>query len=250
MGIPRHGEAQSFDDYLLPDHWCFHVYSYHATLELDGEPYAIHPGCASIVPSGVRMLYRYQGVSEHVYFHFRPNPSGQSIEIPMVFDLGDRYNAIDSLARKAVGQSMLHPSCANATLWSFLWEFYVHEEAHVQAHSISHPLVQAAVQHIEQRLGGQLSVAQLCKEVGVSYGYLSRIFNAHLGKPVSEYIRSRRADNAEHLLCSTTLPIKVIARTIGIPDLQQFNRLMHEYKGASPRAIRRGAFPDRPYRYD
>jgi methylphosphotriester-DNA--protein-cysteine methyltransferase len=56
--------------------------------------------------------------------------------------------------------------------------------------------------------------------------------------PVSEYIRRRRADRAEHLLRSTTLPIKVIARSVGVPNLQRFNRLMNETKGAGPRIIR------------
>ena len=55
------------------------------------------------------------------------------------------------------------------------------------------------------------------------------------------YVRSRRSQHAEDLLMSTTLPIKAIARAVGVPDLQQFNRLMRDSKGLCPRAIRERA---------
>lgn len=245
MGIPRHGEAKHYDDYLLPEHWCFHIYSYNATLELDGISHAIHPQYASLVPAGVRMVYRYSGPSEHVYFHFKPGSMGKAIEIPMVIPLGMHYESMDARARHAAGLAGQYPAYATATLWSLLWEL-----ADPGFHGVdrqltdTHPLVNAAVRHIEQRLSGPISVEQLCVEVGVSYGYLTRLFKVWLGVPVSEYVSRRRAEQAEHLLTSTTLPIKVIARTIGVPDLQQFNRLMHRVKGASPRNIRLG--PARP----
>lgn len=239
MGIPRHGEARLWDDYLLPDHWCFHIYSYQATLELDGEPYSIRPGWASLIPPGVHMGYRYSGSSEHVYFHFRPSNEGAIIEVPMVFDLGRRYEEIDSRARIAVEYGAHYSTFARSTLWALLWEATLFQiDGQMAAPVYGHPAVDMATRHIEQRLGNPISVAKLCAEVGVSYGYLTRLFTASLGMSVSEYIRQRRADEAEHLLKSTTLPVKAIARTVGMPDLQQFNRLMHQFKGASPRAIR------------
>jgi AraC-like DNA-binding protein len=239
MAIPRHGEDRLLDDYLLPEHWCFHIYSYHATLELNRQSVAIRPGTVSLVPPGVRMIYRYSGPSEHVYFHFKPEPGGRTIDVPMVFDLGDQYRPLDLRARQAVESASLNEPFATATLWSLLWDatkLALRDEK--EAGVNGHPIVAAAVRHIEQRLDTSMSIAQLSREVGVSYGYLTRLFGTSLGMPVSEYIRRRRADRAEHLLRSTTLPIKVIARSVGVPNLQRFNRLMNETKGAGPRIIR------------
>ena len=239
MGIPRHGEATPTDTYLLPEHWCFHIYSYNATLRLDGVPNLIRPGYASIVPPGVQMGYRYDGTSEHVYFHFQPENSISSVEIPMILDLGIHYDVMDARARLAVGRSANNPSFATAALWTLLWDVAeLNQESFDADRANGHPLVNMAIRHIEQQLSSQFSVSQLCSEVGVSYGYLTRLFKMWLGMPVSEYIRQRRANQAEHLLRSTTLPIKVIARTVGVPDLQQFNRLIHREKGAGPREIR------------
>ncbi len=238
MGVPRHGEASFVDDFLLPEHWCFHIYSYHAILELDGVPYSISPGYASVIPPNTRMVYRYKGPSEHVYFHFR-DPGGELLtEFATIFDLGEHYNSMDDRARKAVGRTLLDAAYPVATLWSLLCEASDHQ-AHLGESPHGNAIVAAAIRHIEQRLAEPLSVAQLCVEVGVSYGYVTRLFKHHLGLSVMEYVRTRRANQAEHLIRSTTLPIKTIARNVGVPDLGQFNRLMRQMKGLSPRSIRR-----------
>ena len=239
IGIPRHGEASLVDDYLLPDHWCFHIYSYHGILELDGVSFPIGPGSASIIPPGTRMVYRYSGPSEHVYFHFLNRNVGPKVDIDLIFELRDHFAPMDRRARLAVGRARSDTGFPTAMLWSLLCEVVDLQQNRVgQSNLHGHPAVDLAIRHIEQRLSKPLAVAQLCDEVGVSNGYLSRLFQEYLGQSVLEYVRSRRADQAEHLIRSTTLPIKAIARSVGVPDLQQFNRLMHALKGKSPREIR------------
>lgn len=238
MGIPRHGEAQPVDDFILPEHWSFHIYGYHALLEIDGVSYDVRPGFASLVPPGRRMVYRYAGASEHVYFHLRCETAEPCVEIPMVMDLGSDFAEMDSRARRAVAGTSRDTPFARATVWSLLCELAERERLTGASPHARHPTVETAIRHIEQRLAGHFTVAQLCEEVGVSYGYLGRLFKRHLGVSVLEHIRFRRADHAEHLLTSTNLPIKVIAHAVGVPDLQQFNRLIRTTKGASPRKLR------------
>jgi transcriptional regulator GlxA family with amidase domain len=186
------------------------------------------------------MVYRYAGSSEHVYFHFRHDSSTPQVTMPMVFDLGTHYGEFDDRARRAVGTAGLHPPAASAAVWALLWDSYALCQTQSTVDSLgNHPLVAITIRHIEQRLGGTITVAQLCKEVGVSNGYLTRLFQEQLGTSVSEYIRLRRLQQARHLLTSTTLPIKVIARSVGVPDLQQFNRFIHLGLGAGPREFRR-----------
>lgn len=244
MGIPRHGEFQPEDSYLLPGHWCFHIYSYHGTLELNGESFPLAPGTASIIPPGTPIVYRYTGPSEHVYFHFRPGQGGRQVEIPSVLPLGDAYEEMDGRARRAVSQSMIEQAHARAALWSLLWDCVgLNRRPRVDTYRF-HPLVEAAIRQIEQILSDPIRVDQLCLAIGVSHGYLSRLFHREFGYTVLEYVRRRRSEHALHLLQSTTLPVKAIARAVGVPNLSQFSRLMRETQGASPRQLRAGPAED------
>ncbi len=239
MGIPRHGESTNSDSYLLPEHWCFHIYAYRGTLELDGCAHELRPGDASLIPPGVRMGYRYEGPSEHVYCHFKLSSGEHEMQLPMVLSLGSQYDSMDRRARQAVLRGRTDPSYSTAAFWNLLWEYADLCTGKLDARpQTRHPLVGSAVQHIEQQLSSSLSVKRLCEEVGVSYGYLTRLFSQHLGVSVSEYVRSRRAEQAAHLLASTNMPIKAIARAVGVPRLSQFNRLMHDVYGQSPRSLR------------
>lgn len=238
-GIPRHGEASNTDSYLLPEHWCFHIYGYHAKLELDGDVGTIQPGDASLVPPGVRMVYRYFGPSEHVYFHFKTDLGGRALALPMTLSLGSHYDSMDRRARDAVKRARTDPSYSVAVLWTLLWEYADLSTGKSEASLSTHnPLISMAVQHIEQCLALPFSVATLSQEIGVSNGYLTRLFHRELGLSVSNYIRRRRAEQALHLLTSTNMPIKAIARSIGVPQLTQFNRLLKNAYGEGPRAIR------------
>jgi AraC-like DNA-binding protein len=239
MAIHRHGEAANVDRYLLPDHWCFHIYSYQAVLSLDGIAHKISPGDASLVPPGVEMTYRYSGPSEHVYYHFLRSSAEGKQALPMVLSLGSQYQSLDGRARGAVVRARSDPGFATAALWSLLWDYSDLATGRGGiGNSSRHPLVSLATMHIEQGLNLPLTVKTLCREVGVSYGYLTRLFTRELGVSVSEYIRMRRAEQAAHLLTSTSMPIKAIARSIGVPSLTHFNRLMHAAYGQGPRDIR------------
>jgi len=75
---------------------------------------------------------------------------------------------------------------------------------------------------------------------GVSHNHLTRLFRAEAGVPVVSYIRQRRMARARHLLTASTMSIPAIAASIGITDLQAFNKACRRELGRSPRAIRAG----------
>ncbi|MBS1705993.1 MAG: helix-turn-helix domain-containing protein [Armatimonadetes bacterium] len=239
MGIPRHGEATHMDQYLLPNHWCFHIYGYQGVLELNDESHEIQPGYSSLIPPGVRMVYRYCGPSEHVYCHFKLKNGNSQLRVPMVMSLGSHYESMDRRARLAVIRGTTDMAYSISAFWTLLWEYADLSSGKAESHpSVGHPLVSAAILHLEQRLSIPISVRGLCEEIGVSYGYLTRLFSRHLGLSVSEYIRKRRAAQAYHLLTSTNMPIKSIAQAVGIPRLTQFYKLMHYSYGHGPRDLR------------
>ncbi len=90
----------------------------------------------------------------------------------------------------------------------------------------------------EARLTEPLTVPEIAKAAGVSHNHLTRLFRATTGETVVGYIRSRRMERARHFLRATTLSIPAVAASVGIPDLQAFNKACHRELGASARAVR------------
>ena len=240
LGHSVHGRADgpSTEEYCLHDLWCVHIYRYEAILELDGHTHPIHPGSASVVPPGLTMKYSFKGQSEHCFCHFRfPKTDGEEpIAIPYVQNLGplaqhlyDRFLRI--ALRRPTSAAMPQAFC-----WDLLWTLSAVNDSEEESR---HPALRIAIDLIERHFSGTISVSGLAQASGVSYSYLSRLFQAELGIDVVGYIRQRRSQHAEHLLRCSTLPIKTIAASVGLPDLTQFNRLIHRTYGCSPTEIRR-----------
>ncbi|WP_344144381.1 helix-turn-helix domain-containing protein, partial [Kribbella yunnanensis] len=91
---------------------------------------------------------------------------------------------------------------------------------------------------IEANLARPVTVAAVARIAGVSHNHLTRLFQAETGSTVIGYLRRRRMTRARHLLVSSTLSIPAVAASVGIPDLQAFNKACHRELGASPRSIR------------
>ena len=92
--------------------------------------------------------------------------------------------------------------------------------------------------HIEARLAEPLSVPEIARRAGLSHNHLTRLFRMHTGDTVVAYIRRRRMARAEHLLRRSTMPIPAVAASVGIGDLQAFNKACRRVLGASPRSLR------------
>ena len=79
---------------------------------------------------------------------------------------------------------------------------------------------------------------QIAAAVGVSHNHLTRLFTAGQGLTVVGYLRRRRIEHARQLLVHSTMSITAIASTVGIPDLQAFNKACRTVTGLGPRALR------------
>ncbi|MER6088870.1 AraC family transcriptional regulator [Streptomyces bluensis] len=236
VGVGVHGVASRTDVFRLPELWQLHLYQYDAELTVDGAAHIIRPGRVSLVPPGTTVRYRYQGRSEHLYAHLRIPPAGPSRTIPVVQDAGPEFPFLTGLLLQAVASAPGTPERTRAEIWTALWRI-----AHLTpavAHPCPHPAVTAAIAHIEAHLAAPLTVPDIARAAGVSHNHLTRLFRAETGTTVVGYIRRRRLDRAHHLLRATTLSIPAVAASVGIPDLQAFNKACRRELGASPRALR------------
>ncbi|MDX6328083.1 MAG: AraC family transcriptional regulator [Streptomycetaceae bacterium] len=239
IGVGVHGPAGHTDVFRLPDLWQFHLYRYAADLTVDGTAYAIRPGRVSLVPPATTVRYHYhRDRSEHLYAHLQlAATTGTPRSVPVMQDAGAGLPALNAAMLQAIAAAPTAPGRVTAEVWAALWR--VAQLTPPPPQSGPHPAMTAAITHIESHLADPLTVPAVARVAGISHNHLTRLFRAETGGTVVGYIRRRRLERARHLLRESTLSIPAIAATVGIPDLQAFNKACHRELGGSPRTVRR-----------
>jgi len=240
LGVSVHGQprVQRWSNFAL---WSMHAYHYRATLYVNEERVQIEPGCVTVLMAGENIEYHYEGPSQHVYAHFLPATVAQGRRsMAVVRQMGDRFGAFEADFREAVGWFPHEKARATARLWDLLWRIAgpAVETAHAPAMP---PALARALERIELLMASGVSVTALAEQVDLSPAHLNRLFRQHFDVSALQYMLGRRIERAEHLLKHTTLPIKTVAREVGISDLQQFNKLLRHRTGKSPRVVRSNA---------
>ncbi len=238
VGVGIHGIARRRDVFRLPDMWQLHLYRYDAELTVDGVAYAIRPGHVSLIPPGAQVHFLYRGRSEHLYAHLRLAASGEARGIPLMQDGGAETPMLSALMLQAIAASPSTPARAAAEVWAVLWR--VSQLATPTEAGRPHPAVATAIAHVESHLASPLTVPEIARVAGVSHNHLTRLFRDETGDTVVAHIRRRRMERARHLLRESTLPIPTVAASVGVGDLQAFNKACRRELGASPRAVRAG----------
>lgn len=100
-------------------------------------------------------------------------------------------------------------------------------------------LVKKTIVYLQQNYAQNLSRQQMAQAVGVSVGYLGRIFLHELGLSPVEYLNRYRIKIAKELLKNTSTSITEIATQVGFDDSAYFSRAFSKQVGLSPRAFRK-----------
>ena len=69
--------------------------------------------------------------------------------------------------------------------------------------------------------------------------YLTRIFKERFGITPKQYLTDLKLKKACGLLCSTELPVAVVAESLGFEDALAFSRLFRREYGVSPSNYRK-----------
>jgi AraC-like DNA-binding protein len=93
-------------------------------------------------------------------------------------------------------------------------------------------------QGIDERFAQPHDLHALAKSVNVSVAYLCRIFKAHTGKTVIEYVIERRIQAAIWKLREGDEKVLTVALGCGFNDLAYFNRAFKRIVGMTPSAYR------------
>lgn len=96
------------------------------------------------------------------------------------------------------------------------------------------PIVRQAVTLIDSDLTADLKLNSIAYKVGVNPSYLSSIFKKETGKTVTDFVNSRRIEQAVFLLGATQMPIATVGQHCGINDNNYFTRIFKKYTGKTP----------------
>lgn len=84
-----------------------------------------------------------------------------------------------------------------------------------------------------------LSAGKVAENCQITVNYLNRLFRVTLGVSTTEYIQTRRLEQAETLLADTGKTIKEISGECGFNDHNYFSRIFRMKKGVTPGRLRR-----------
>lgn len=153
--------------------------------------------------------------------------------MPLVSDISAVFDAWERHWNRAFDRVQFNKVGVQAWVWDVLWFLAAGQEL-----VRTNMYVESAERLIQQRMSQKIVISEMADELEISHSQLVRLFREEHGTTIQEYIRTQRTVLACRLLTETTRPIKSIASAVGVPDLQQFSRMVKDATGASPRTLR------------
>jgi AraC family transcriptional regulator len=101
-------------------------------------------------------------------------------------------------------------------------------------------LIGRALDHVEAHLDQPLDAFVLADRAAMSRHHFHRVFLAHVGLGVAEYVTSRRLQRACALLASGVEPVADVAWAVGYESAQALAKAMRRELDATPTQVRRG----------
>lgn len=209
---------------------------YSGEITVNGSAQRFNEGSAIVVTPGSLANIRRDDCPKngHFFLHFTAHPEATHlVSLPTISDFAPYLPAFDNLLAMAFDRFLFTKCAAQSVVWTLLWSLSTEPNA-----SAENPSLAKVRDFVEQNLAKDFSVADLARVAGISHNHLIRIMREELGVTPQQYVRQKRLETACQLLVSSPEPIKSIAHSVGISDLQRFNKLVRDAFGASPRELR------------
>jgi len=107
-------------------------------------------------------------------------------------------------------------------------------------------IIHSAITYIQESYGADLSLDEVAEVVGVSAGYLSRLFRQVTGETFKAYLTRLRLQEAKRLLSGGSDRVYQIAERVGYNDQHYFSEVFRKETGLTPLEYRNrvsGAIP-------
>ena len=97
------------------------------------------------------------------------------------------------------------------------------------------------VQYIQDNVERELPLAELSAVVHMSPYHFARLFKSSTGLSPHRFVVRHRIDQAQALLADQTVPIVVIARSVGFRTASHFTTTFRRFTGVTPSTYRSSA---------
>jgi two-component system response regulator YesN len=96
-----------------------------------------------------------------------------------------------------------------------------------------------AIEYMEIRYSENISISHIADHMGISSGYLSKMFKAETGKSPLEYLTDVRMKRGKQLLEDPELSLQKVSEMIGYNDVHSFIRFFKKYEQMTPGEYRK-----------
>lgn len=104
--------------------------------------------------------------------------------------------------------------------------------------------VSICVDYIYSHINERLTVEVLAEVTGLSPSYLSRLFKQTLGVSISDYIREKKIEKAQHLLRFSEYSLVEISNYLAFSSQSHFIQVFENFVGISPKKYRDSFFKE------
>jgi AraC-like DNA-binding protein len=87
---------------------------------------------------------------------------------------------------------------------------------------------------IDASLDGEISLAKMARDCGLSVSYFARAFRYSTGVSPHRWLMQRRVDRAKDLMRATNNPLAEVALACGFSDQSHFTRVFSKVVGTTP----------------
>lgn len=101
-------------------------------------------------------------------------------------------------------------------------------------------IVARTKEFVEENLKSELTATMIAEAVGVTSGYLSRVFSASEGKTLIHFVSEKKIGKSKQLLEDEKNSIRTIATEIGFSSPSYFIRFFKKFTGVTPKQYREG----------
>lgn len=210
-----------------------------------------HRGDLILMPAGVASAWRWDSWASVIHLYLSPQIIAKTLPRPMhdsnrvvltsSFAFRDPFIEQLVLALKVevdsgkLGGRMYGESLAAALASHLLRHYSVSAEApRKYRERLSGYRLRHVLEYVEQKLGEDLSLAELAAVADLSPYHFARGFKESMGVAPHQYVLTKKVDRARELLTQRRMTVAEISQALGFSDQSHFTRVFRRFTGTAP----------------
>ncbi|MDO4173924.1 MAG: AraC family transcriptional regulator [Eubacteriales bacterium] len=223
-------------------------------LHINEHVFPVSAGDAFLVPSGVISYYEaskedpwcytwinFLGINSQAYMHQLLSAS-DDIYILRNLEVA-KYSDLISKILSLQGNSTSCYLKANSILLHIMAELF-QDIAFDERNWGKESIADQVKFYMDVNYAEKLKLQDVAKTFGIHPNYLTRVFQKKFGVSPKQYLLNRKFKKACGLLTSTSLPISIIANSLGFEDQFAFSKLFKKQYQQSPSEYRKEHTPE------